>query len=113
MPAYGRKVDPHQRATWHMGVASELHQQGEIPPEEVTMPRIFDRRSQRTIGVLDADEYAMFLDLLQQPDIEDESPQIDASAVERLESLHASDNLLLIVRQVLDGGDDLDLGWED
>jgi len=76
------------------------------------MPRIFDRRSQRTLGMLDAAEYTMFLDLLEQPDLEDESPQIDASAVERLESLHASDNLRLIVRQVLDGGDELDLGWE-
>jgi hypothetical protein len=76
------------------------------------MARIYDRRSQRTLGVLDAAEYAMFLDLLQQPDIEDESPQLDAGALERLENLGASDNLRLIVRQVLEGGDALDLGWE-
>lgn len=76
------------------------------------MARIYDRRSQRTLGVLDAAEYAMFLELLQQPDIEDETPQFDAGALERLETAGASDNLRLIVRQVLDGGDDLDFGWE-
>ncbi len=76
------------------------------------MARIYDRRSQRTLGVLDAAEYAMFLELLQQPDIEDETPQLDAGALERLETAGASDNLRLIVRQVLDGGDDLDFGWE-
>ncbi len=76
------------------------------------MPRIFDRRSQRTLGVLDVAEYAMFLQLLQQPDLDDETPQIDAGALEQLETLGASDNLRLIVRQVLDGGDALDLGWE-
>ena len=76
------------------------------------MPRIYDRRSRRTLGVLDAAEYAMFLDLMQQPELDSESPQIDASAVERLETLGASDNLRVIVRQVVDGGDALDLGWE-
>jgi hypothetical protein len=95
-----------------MGVASNLDQQGETPPEEAIMPRIFDRRSQRTLGVLDVDEYAMFLQLLQQPDLDDETPQLDAGALEQLETLGASDNLRLIVRQVLDGGDALDLGWE-
>lgn len=76
------------------------------------MARIYDRRSQRTLGVLDDAEYAMFLDLLQQPDVEDESPQLDAGALDQLETVGASDNLRLVVRQVLDGGDEFDLGWE-
>ena len=76
------------------------------------MPRIYDRRSRRTLGVLDAAEYAMFLDLMQQPELDNESPQLDARAIERLESISASDNLRVIVRQVVDGGDALDLGWE-
>lgn len=80
--------------------------------QERNMPRIFDRRSQRTIGVLDIAELAMFQELMQQPELDSELPQLDASAVERLESIGASDNLRLIVRQVADCGADLDLGWE-
>ncbi|HWS27381.1 MAG TPA: hypothetical protein VN259_12545 [Xanthomonadales bacterium] len=76
------------------------------------MPRIFDRRSQRTIGVLDLAEFAMFQELMQQPELDNESPQLDASAIERLESIGASDNLRLIVRQVADSSSDVDLGWE-
>lgn len=112
MPARTLPIDRYQPATGRSGVSSELDQEGEIPPEEATMPRIFDRRSQRTLGVLDADEYAMFLALLQQPDLDDESPQIDATALDQLETLGASDNLRLVVRHALDGGDALDLGWE-
>lgn len=76
------------------------------------MPRIFDRRSQRTIGVLDLAELAMFQELMQQPELDNESPQLDASAIERLQSIGASENLCLIVRQVADSNSDVDLGWE-
>lgn len=76
------------------------------------MPRVYDRRSKRTVGVLDAAEYVMFLQLLQQPELDSENPQIDASAVERAEAIGASDNLRLVLRQMIDGGDALDLGWE-
>lgn len=76
------------------------------------MPRIFDRRSQRTIGVLDLAELALFQELLQQPELDNECPQLDASAIERLQSIGASENLCLIVRQVADSSSDVDLGWE-
>jgi len=106
-------------AAWLIGINAEhvgrvLHSscRNAATDQERSMPRIFDRRSQRTIGVLDIAEFAMFQELMRQPELDSEIPQLDASAIERLESIGASDNLRLIVRQVADSGADLDLGWE-
>jgi hypothetical protein len=76
------------------------------------MYRIFDRRTQRTLGTLDAQEFASFQQLLQQPANDDELPTIDPAALEGLQETGASANLRLMVRQVVDGSDWLDLGWE-
>lgn len=76
------------------------------------MARIFDRRSQRTLGVVDDAELRVLVDLLQQPAVEEERPLLDDGVIERLVETGASDNLRLIVRQILDGGDALDIGWE-
>lgn len=76
------------------------------------MQRIFDRRTQRTLGLIDELEFARFRSLFQNPISDDELPSIDPAAMERLDEAGASDNLRFVVRQVLDGSDDLDLGWE-
>ncbi|MGE4070612.1 MAG: hypothetical protein AB7E72_05500 [Lysobacterales bacterium] len=75
------------------------------------MQRIFDRRTQRTLGLIDEVEFASFRSLFQSSISDDELPSIDPAAMERLYEAGASDNLRFIVRQVLDGCDDLDLGW--
>ena len=75
------------------------------------MQRIYDRRTQRTLGLVNDAEFAIFRSLLLQPSLEEELPSIDPSALERMDEAGASDNLRFLVRQVLDGSDQLDLGW--
>lgn len=76
------------------------------------MHRIYDRRSQRTLGLLDDGELAAFRALMLQPAVDDDPAGLDPAAWERLEAAGVSDALRLVVQQALDGASHLDLGWE-
>lgn len=77
------------------------------------MPRIYDRRTGRDLGMLSEQEWVQLMALLEEP-TDDEMPSpIDPDAVERLAESGASDRLLSVVRQILQGREDFDLDWED
>ena len=77
------------------------------------MPRIYDRRTGEALGTLSAEDLAQIESLLDEPAAaeEDQYP-IDPEALERLEAGGASPQLLVILRQLLEGRDGFDLGWK-
>lgn len=76
------------------------------------MPRIFDRRTGRHLGTLDADECAQLMALFEEPTRDEEPLPLDPDILERLAESGASDRLLLVVRQIMEGREDFDVGWE-
>lgn len=77
------------------------------------MPRIYDRRTGRHLGWLSEQEWTQLMALLEEP-TDDEMPSpIDPDAVEWLAESGASERLLAVVQQILQGREDFDLDWED
>lgn len=77
------------------------------------MTRIFDRRTGETLGTLSADDLAQLWSLMAEPSTTDEAQYpIDPEALERLEAGGATPQLLTILRQMLEGREGFDLGWE-
>lgn len=71
------------------------------------MPRILDRTTGRQLGDLDEQEYAQLMSLL------GKQPALTApDVVDRLAGSGASGQLLAVVRQILEGGEDFEVEWE-
>lgn len=77
------------------------------------MPTIIDRRTGRELGRLSELEYTQLMSLFEES-WDDELPApIDPDALERLAESGASPRLMAVVMQILQGGEDFDVGWED
>lgn len=76
------------------------------------MPRLYDRRSGRYLGQLSEYECAQLTSLFDEPGRGDDPIPLDPDVVERLAEAGASDLLLSVLQQMLEGGDEFDLGWE-
>ena len=85
---------------------------GELRSRETLMPRIIDRSSGRELGRLSELEYGQLMSLFEES-WDDELPApIDPDAIERLAESGASPRLMAVVMQILQGGEDFDVGWE-
>lgn len=76
------------------------------------MPRIFDRRTGKHLGRLSEDECAQLMALFAEPTRGEEPLPIDPDDVEQLAESGASDRLLAVLQQILQGREDFDIGWE-
>lgn len=76
------------------------------------MPRMFDRRTGRQLGWLTDAECAQLMALFEEPTRAEEPIAIDPDTVERLAESGASDRLLAVLQQLLQGREDFDIGWE-
>ncbi|MBF6024838.1 hypothetical protein [Lysobacter niastensis] len=75
------------------------------------MPRLYDRRSGRHLGTLTNDECAQLLALLDELQGDDElAPEPDQ--IEGWTATFASDRVMAVAQQVLQGREDFDLDWE-
>lgn len=77
------------------------------------MPRIIDRRTGRNLGTLSEQEWSQLMALLEEPTDDEMPTPIDPEAVERLAESGASERLLTVVQQILQGREDFDLDFED
>ncbi|MCF7220356.1 hypothetical protein [Marilutibacter chinensis] len=76
------------------------------------MPRLYDRRSGRYLGKLSEHECNRLMSLFEEPGREDDPIPLDPELIERWAEAGASDLLLSILQQLLEGSDDFDLDWE-
>lgn len=76
------------------------------------MPRIYDRRSGRYLGTLTDAECAQLMSLFEEPKREDDPVALDPDLMERMAEAGASERLLVVLQQILQGREDFDLGWE-
>jgi hypothetical protein len=76
------------------------------------MPRIYDRRSGRYLGTLTDAECAQLMSLFEEPKREDDPITLDPDLVERMAEAGASERLLIVLQQILQGREDFDLDWE-
>lgn len=76
------------------------------------MPRILDRRTGAHLGTLSQDECAQLMALFEESTRLDEPIPIDPDLVERIAESGASDRLVAVLQQILQGREDFDLGWE-
>ena len=76
------------------------------------MPRIFDRRTGAHLGTLSEDECAQLMALFEESTRSEEPIPIDPELVERLAESGASERLLAVLGQILQGREDFDLDWE-
>lgn len=76
------------------------------------MPRLIDRRTGTHLGELSEQEYVQLRALLEEYPDEGVPAAIDADALERLAESGASERLLAVARQILQGREDFDVGWE-
>ncbi|TXK64495.1 hypothetical protein [Alkalisalibacterium limincola] len=77
------------------------------------MPRIYDRRSGRTLAHLDDAEFKRFMTLFEEPVHDEEAATLDPMAVERLNDAGDAGTVGLLVEQILAGPDDIDIAWDD
>jgi hypothetical protein len=76
------------------------------------MPRIIDRRTGAHLGRLTESEYAQLMALFEEPTRDEEPIPIDPEVVARLAESGASERLLSVLQQMLEGREDYDLGFE-
>lgn len=76
------------------------------------MPRLYDRRSGRYLGQLSEHECVQLMSLFDEPRREDDPVPIDPEIIERWADAGASERLLSILMQLLQGREDFDLDWE-
>lgn len=76
------------------------------------MPRIYDRRSGTYLGWLNEEECEQLRTLFEEPTRIDEPAPIDPDAVERLAKAGASERLIAVLQQILQGREDFDLDYE-
>lgn len=77
------------------------------------MPRIYDRRSGRTLAHLDEAEFARFMALFDEPVHDDEAATLDPMAIDRLNDAGETGTVLVLVEQILSGAEDIDIAWDD
>ncbi len=76
------------------------------------MPRIIDRRTGNHLGTLTEEECAQLMALFEEPTRDDEPLPIDPEVLERFAESGASERLLAVLQQILQGREDFDLGFE-
>lgn len=76
------------------------------------MPRIIDRNTGRYLGTLSDAECTQLMALFEEPARSDEPLPFDPDLLEDLAESGASEQLLLMLQQILQGREDLDLGVE-
>lgn len=76
------------------------------------MPRIIDRNTGRYLGTLTDAECAQLMALFDEPTRSDEPFPFDPDLIEDLAESGASEHLLLMLQQILQGQEDLDIGVE-
>lgn len=76
------------------------------------MPKIFDRRSGRHLGYLNDEECAQLMALFEEPTRDEEPLPLDPELIERMAASGASERLLVLLRQIIEGREDFDVGWE-
>lgn len=77
------------------------------------MPRIYDRRTGRTLAHLDDVEFARFMTLFEEPVHDEDAATLDPRALERLDDAGETGTVLVLVEQILAGSDDVDIAWDD
>jgi hypothetical protein len=76
------------------------------------MPRLIDSRTGSVLGSFSSEEAAQLNALLREPSVSEEPFVIDPQVVERFAETGASDRLLAVLQQVLQGREDFALDWE-
>lgn len=76
------------------------------------MPRMIDRRTGTYLGTLSDEECTQLMALFDEPTRDDEPLPIDPDVVERLAESGASERMLAVLQQILQGREDFDLGFE-
>lgn len=76
------------------------------------MPRIFDRRTGAHLGTLSEEECAQLMTLFEESTRTFDPIPIDPELVEGLAESGASERLMAVLQQILQGREDFDLGWE-
>lgn len=77
------------------------------------MPRIYDRRTGRTLAHLDDTEFARFMGLFEEPVHDEEAATLDPIALERLNESGDTGAVQLLVEQILAGPDAIVVAWDD
>lgn len=77
------------------------------------MPRIYDRRTGRTLAHLDEQEFKRFMELFDEPVHEEDAATLDPMAIDRLNDAGESGTVLVLVEQILAGPEGLDVAWDD
>lgn len=76
------------------------------------MPRIVDRRTGSDLGTFTQEECAQLMALFDEPTRPEEPIAIDPDLVERFIESGASDRLVVVLQQILQGREDFDIGIE-
>ena len=74
--------------------------------------RIFDRRTGKRLGVLSEQECKQLMVLFEEPTRDEEPSLIDPDLLERFAESGASEQLITVVQQILQGREDFDLDFE-
>jgi hypothetical protein len=76
------------------------------------VPRIYDRTTGATLGHLSDEELAELIELMRLP-VNDEAPYpIDPDALDRIADAGASSALMFAIRQIMEGRESIDIGWD-
>ena len=76
------------------------------------MPRIVDRRTGNDLGTFTEEECAQLMALFDEPTRYEEPYPIDPDLVERFVESGASERLVVVLQQILQGREDFDIGIE-
>lgn len=80
------------------------------------MPRLIDRRTGRHLCTITEEEFVQLMSLFEEPVGEGPADEplmpIDPDLLERLAESGASERVLMVAQQILQGREDFDLGWE-
>lgn len=76
------------------------------------MPRIFARPTGRHLGDLNEREYTQLMSLFSESPGDKQPASIGPDAVDRLAGSGASERLLMVVQEILQGCEDFEVEWE-
>lgn len=76
------------------------------------MPRLFDRRTGHYLGWLTQEECTQIMALFEEPRRDEEPSALDPDVLQRMAEAGASERLLAVLEQILQGREDFDLDWE-
>ena len=76
------------------------------------MPRMIDRRTGAYLGTLSDEECSQLMTLFEESTRDEEPIPIDPDVVEGLAESGASERLMAVLQQILQGREDFDLGFE-